>query len=103
MRLLFWFLLLGPVLFLAFYLPSFVTVALVNAHFNYATHRPREDGTVEILNLNHNFLYHFLNFCGHGFYFHKNHHLKPWLFNPSPQNFVKDEAKRHNVTGGTLR
>ena len=88
-RALFWFLLLGPAAFLFLYLPSYLLMIFMHAHFNFMTHRPREDGTVDILNLNHNLLYKFFNFSMFGLYFHKNHHVKPWLFNPSTRNFER--------------
>jgi len=65
------------------YIPSYLSMTLFFAHFNYYTHRPRGKDSVEILNLNYNPFYKFLNFLSFGAYFHKNHHRKPSLFNPA--------------------
>lgn len=76
-------LLFGPVGFVLILIPSFIANHLTFAHINFYTHAKREDGTVEILNLDHNWLYKFLNLVMIGGYFHKNHHLAPSLFNPA--------------------
>ena len=81
-RLLFWFLLLGPVGFTAFYIPSLITNILFFAHFNYYTHRPTDDGKTVILNLNHSIYYHVVNRFFFGIYFHRNHHAHPSYANP---------------------
>ncbi len=81
-KVLFWFLLLGPNVFVWFYIPSLISNILFFAHFNYYTHREREDGTVDILNLDHNLYYKMVNFIAFGIYFHKLHHTNPALFNP---------------------
>jgi hypothetical protein len=54
----------------------------VFAHINYATHVQSRDGDFEIINLDSNFYYRFINVVSFGGYFHKNHHLKPYAFNP---------------------
>lgn len=76
------YLVLGPELFVCAYLPAYVVNVLVFAHINYATHATQEDGRTEILNLNHNVYYRFINFVGSGVYFHANHHRYPHLYNP---------------------
>lgn len=76
-------LLVGPVGFVLFMIPSFIANHLTFAHINFYTHAQREDGTVEILNLDHNWIYKLLNVVMIGGYFHKNHHLAPSLFNPA--------------------
>jgi fatty acid desaturase len=85
LRLLFWYLLLGPTLFFLLYVPSYFFFHLIGVVLNYYTHipSPKADGTFEILNLNNTFFYKFMNFLFFGLFFHKNHHLKPGLFNPS--------------------
>jgi fatty acid desaturase len=80
-RAVFLFLALGPDLFLFFYLSSKITATLFYVHFNYFTHRPRPDGTVEILNLDGG-LYRLYNALTWGAYFHRNHHEHPTLFDP---------------------
>jgi len=82
LRLFVWFLVLGPNLFVSFYLPAFAVYSLAFAHVNYITHHTDERGNVEILNKNDNLYYKFVNFIGSGVYFHKNHHLAPNLINP---------------------
>jgi stearoyl-CoA desaturase (delta-9 desaturase) len=82
-RAVFWLVVLGPAPFACFYVPSLAVNILLYAHFNYSTHRPNPNtGEMEILNLDHNLLYRFLNLITFGGYYHKNHHLKPSLFNP---------------------
>lgn len=81
-RLAVWFILFGPSLFVAIFLPAYVTNLLVFAHINYATHREDENGEMEIVNLNHNFYYKVVNFFGAGAYYHLNHHKYPNLYNP---------------------
>lgn len=82
LRLTVWYLFFGPGLFIAFYLPSFLTFSLAFAHVNYITHRKNAAGEVEVLNKNDNAYYRFVNFIGSGVYFHKNHHRRPRLLNP---------------------
>lgn len=78
-----WFKVLGPTLFVAFYIPAYLTNVIVFAHINFATHKTLPTGEVEIVNLNHNLYYKMVNFIGSGAYFHKNHHTNPNLYNPS--------------------
>jgi len=94
LRLLIWYLILGNSLFLLFYLPSFITIVSVFAHINYVCHRDHEDGSVEIVNLNHNSYYKIVNFFTMGGYFHKNHHINMNLFNPIFLK-VKSETKTY--------
>lgn len=82
LRLSIWYLLLGKTLFLAFYLPGFLTIVAIFAHINYVCHRDNIDGSVEIVNLDHNLYYKFANFFTMGGYFHKNHHINMKVFNP---------------------
>lgn len=78
----FWFVLLGPKFFVLFFLPSYVSYVFLFASFNYFTHREKADGSVEILNLDDNWYFKFCNKTLFGVFFHKNHHLRPRLFNP---------------------
>jgi stearoyl-CoA desaturase (delta-9 desaturase) len=82
LRMTFWILLLGPGLFLSFFLPSYLFHMFVFAHINFVTHETRNDGTVKIFNLDSNVYYKFVNFFGNGVYFHKNHHDNPNFYNP---------------------
>lgn len=81
LKILFWYLLFGPQTFTFFFAFSFVFKTLHYAWFNYATHLFTQNG-VSIINLNQGF-YKFINFVAFGLYYHKNHHLRPGLFNPS--------------------
>lgn len=83
-RILFWYLFLGTAGFLFFFIPSYLFNNILFTHLNYYSHRPhsKENGNFEILNLNHNLYYKFMNSIFYGIYFHKNHHLKPSLSNP---------------------
>lgn len=82
LRIFFWVFLLGPSLFLTFFIPSYLFHMFVFAHINYKTHETTEAGEVHIYNLNHNIYYKFVNFFGSGVYFHKNHHINPTFYNP---------------------
>lgn len=82
LRILFWLFLLGPSLFLTFFLPSYLFHMFVFAHINYYTHETFDDGTAEVYNINSNFYYRFVNFFGSGVYFHNNHHKNPNHYNP---------------------
>jgi fatty acid desaturase len=81
-RLFFWFALFKLNGFVFFYLPIYAGNIIVFAHINYATHVEREDGTIEIINLNHNLYYKIINLLSYNGYFHKSHHMRPQLFNP---------------------
>lgn len=81
-RLCFWYVLLGKEMFFFFYLPGYLSNVMIFAHINYICHQEKEDGSIEVMNLNHNLYYRFANFMTCGGYFHKNHHVNPKLFNP---------------------
>ena len=91
-RIVFWFLLFGPEVFLLFYLPAYMLNIFVFAHINFAAHRENRDGSSEIINLNNNAYYKIVNGLSFGGYFHKNHHRKPQAFNPSKVNIINDTA-----------
>lgn len=82
LRLTLWFLILGPNLFLAFFIPAFFFYVFAFAHVNYVTHVIDEKGIVQIINVDSNIYYKFINAIGSGVYYHKNHHLNPRSFNP---------------------
>ena len=78
-----WYKVLGPTLFVTFYIPAYLTNLIAFAHINFATHQTLPSGEVIIVNLNHNIYYKTVNLIGSGAYFHKNHHINPSLYNPS--------------------
>ena len=82
-RLLLWFWILGPTLFIVTFVPAYVTNVLIFAHINFATHKTLADGTVEIVNLNETLYHKTVNLLGSGVYFHRNHHKYPHLYNPA--------------------
>lgn len=75
-------LLLGPTLFVFLYVPFKIANALIYIDFNYRTHRPVSNVGFEIINLNNNWWFKFLNVISFGSYFHLNHHRYPLVFNP---------------------
>lgn len=77
-----WFVLLGPIFFVSFYLVGIFTTIFLFAHINYYCHRELEDGSVEVLNLDHNLYYKVANFLTVGGYYHKNHHINLKVYNP---------------------
>lgn len=100
LRLVFWFLILGPKYFTIFYIPSVISNIFIFAHINYACHRNNEFGEVEIVNLDNNLYFQIANFITMGGYYHKNHHINQKLFNPTNlktqragQKFISKEAK----------
>lgn len=82
LRLASWILLLGPSLFLVFFVPSYLFHMFVFSHINYVTHETKDDGSVHVYNLDSNPYYWFVNFFGSGVYYHKNHHANPAVYNP---------------------
>lgn len=81
LRITVWYILLGPSLFVFFFIPSFITIVTVFAHINYVCHQ-QEGEEVIVLNLDHNLYYKVANFFTMGGYYHKNHHTNLKLFNP---------------------
>lgn len=82
LKMIFWFLLLGPIGFGIFYAITLVVKNISYAHFNYYTHIQQDD-EIKIINLKNGLFWKFLNTITFGLYYHKNHHLRPRLFNPS--------------------
>lgn len=81
-RLMFWYLLLGPSFFLTFFVPSYLFHMFVFAHINYYTHETNEEGKSVVFNFDSNLYYRFVNRFGSGVYFHANHHRNPNHYNP---------------------
>jgi len=88
LRLLAWFYLLGPELFVYLYIPAFFIYLFAFSHVNYITHAKNDEGETVILNKDSNPWYKLINALGDGVYYHKNHHQYPKLFNPK---FVKGQ------------
>jgi fatty acid desaturase len=78
----FLFSLLGPKVFALLYLPSYLSNVFFFASFNYFTHVEQDDGSTEILNLENTAYFRVCNRILFGVMSHKNHHLRPGLFNP---------------------
>lgn len=74
--------LLGPPVFVLCLIVSKIVNYAWYIHFNYYTHQPNANGDMEVLNLDHNLYYKFMNATMAGIYFHKNHHRKASLFDP---------------------
>ena len=83
LNLLFWYLLLGPVGFWFFYLPSYFASQFIFMHINYFGH-PKDQGAARSRpgNLDHKLYYRLANTLWFGLYYHGNHHRRPMLFNP---------------------
>ena len=86
-----WVILLGPVVFVFFYIPSYISNHLLFIDVNYSAHPKDETGTTKATNLDHNFYYKFANRFWFGIYYHGNHHRRPTLFNPKHMS-VSDRA-----------
>jgi fatty acid desaturase len=82
LRIVFWFLLLGPSLFILAFIPSYLFHMFVFAHINFITHETKADGSTHVYNHDSNYYYQFVNFFGSGVYYHKNHHINPSVYNP---------------------
>jgi stearoyl-CoA desaturase (delta-9 desaturase) len=84
--LLFWYLLLGPVGFIFFYVPSYIANYMLVTDVNYTAHpKDPQTGDTCSVNLDHNFYYKLANTLWFGIYYHANHHRSPLLFNPKRQ------------------
>lgn len=79
--LLFWYLLLGPVLFFAVFLPASVIGVLHVSHFNWFTHNASVSDDFRPVNNDHG-IWWLGNRMFFGIYMHANHHAYPSAFNP---------------------
>ncbi|MBC7714141.1 MAG: fatty acid desaturase [Rhizobacter sp.] len=105
LRLALWFLILGPNVFVAFFIPAFFFYVFVFSHVNYVTHAVDQNGDTQILNIDSNLYYNFINFVGSGIYFHKNHHANPKSFNPKYlylSRSVKKSSSHYRMNGELL-
>jgi len=73
---------LGPLYFTYIFIVSHITTQLAFGVINYYSHMPKKDGLTQIVNLDHNIVFKVLNRCFSEAFYHKNHHEKPYLFNP---------------------
>ena len=89
LRLGLWFILLGPTLFVAFFVPSFFFYVFTFAHVNYKTHIVDGKGETQIINIDSNAWYKLINLLGSGVYYHKNHHINPRCYNPKYYRSLK--------------
>lgn len=96
LRLGLWFLLLGPTLFVAFFVPAFFFYVFAFAHVNYITHVIDGEGKPQIINVDSNIYYRLINFIGSGVYYHKNHHLNPSCYNPK---YYRSNKRRFSHSG----
>ncbi len=77
------YLLLGPVGFVFFYVPSFIANHMLFVDINYTAHpRSEETNDTAAANLDNTLYYKIANALLFGIYYHANHHRKPLLFNP---------------------
>jgi fatty acid desaturase len=88
-------LLLGPAFYISFYLVAVSSNIGILAHINYYCHQKRADGSVEVVNLDHNLYYKAANFVTGGGYYHKNHHLNMRLLDP--RNYKRKERRLFTV------
>jgi stearoyl-CoA desaturase (delta-9 desaturase) len=107
LKVIFLFLLLGPKLFVVFYLPLYIANLFVFAHINFVTHRLNDNGDYEVVNLNHNIYYKVVNFLSCGGYFHKSHHEKPQYLNPmnaplSNKSYITYKESKHPCVSGHI-
>jgi fatty acid desaturase len=95
-----WYMVLGPVGFAFFYVPSYLTNHLLFVDINYTAHPENpHTGDTAAANLNHNWYYKIANALWFGIYFHGNHHRRPLLFNPRHMQEVirKPKAESFNI------
>lgn len=85
----FWFLLLGPIGFLFFYVPTFSSYFFGFAHLNYISHDLDDNGNEVMFNNDGGVFYTIMNFLTSGGYYHKNHHRYPGLYNPKRVDLLK--------------
>ena len=95
LKLSFWFLLLGPLGFILFYTPTFLSYFFGFAHLNYISHSLDEHNEEVMHNHDGGILFSFLNIMTSGGYYHKNHHKHPGLYNPKKLENLK--SYRHHV------
>lgn len=76
----FWYLILGPEMFVYFFGVNIVFKKVHYAWLNWSTHG-EEQGKVQVFNRLSG-LYKLINLISLNLYYHKNHHARPYLYNP---------------------
>ncbi len=77
-----WFLFLGPIAFLVFFVPASILAAFHLVHFNWSTHNAHSPiADYKPVNLNHGY-FKLGNRLFFGIYMHANHHKWPNVLNP---------------------
>lgn len=94
---LFWFLLLGPTLFLWLYVPSYLFNHWIFSHVNYYSHPKDETGKTYAVNRDDTLYTKLGNVLWFGLYYHGNHHRKPLLFNPKKMVENPPREKRERL------
>lgn len=94
-KVVFWALILGPKLFLIFWVPSVLAKMLIFSWLNWRSHNGVYKG--ESIQNRTQGIYPILNFFSFGLFYHGNHHLHPTRFNPSqkvnkPVNSLSESA-----------
>ena len=97
-NLVFWFLLLGPVGFVFFYIPSYISNHLLFVDVNYSAH-PKDEttGTTAAATLTDSMYYKAANLCWFGIYYHGNHHRRPMLFNPKYMQVTERKTAKEDL------
>lgn len=85
----FWYLLLGPEIFLYFFGVNIVFKKTHYAWLNWATHGEKQ-GKVQVFNRISG-IYRIINLISLNLYYHKNHHARPYLYNPKKANLDADD------------
>jgi fatty acid desaturase len=94
LKLIFWFLLFGPEVFILFFIPAYLSYFFGFAHLNYISHLEDERDIPQIRNHDGSAFYRVMNLLTSGGYYHRNHHLAPRLYNPSKLEKVKASPSR---------
>jgi stearoyl-CoA desaturase (delta-9 desaturase) len=98
LKLVFWFLLFGPVGFILFYTPTFLSYFFGFAHLNYISHGLDEDGEEVMFNHDGGVFYTIMNFFTSGGYYHKNHHKYPGLYNPKKLHLLRSRSASQQIS-----
>lgn len=97
-NLLFWYLLLGPAVFLFLYVPSYIANHLLFVGVNYTAH-PKDPltGETKAANLDETLFHRLANFFWFGIYYHGNHHRRPLLFNPKHMPVNQQRTRKEEL------
>ncbi len=97
LKLIFWFLLFGPVGFVLFFIPSYLSYFFGFAHLNYISHQEDDSGEVVVKNHDGTIFFKVMNVLTSGGYYHKNHHLYPRFYNPKKVNERYHSSERAHI------